>query len=656
MIYKKLLPASIAGAALLASASAFADISITVNSASGAVGGTVVVTYDYSALDADNVGGFQFDITYDPASLTPTDVSTCGNNIPASHSSSCTEPGGAGNGTIRTLIADLAFPIDEITPFNIAPMGQWTFQIDQPGTHTLTFTNASGSDLGGGTVAIGGTNGQITGSITGDAGYASTPPSGSPAINVGAALVGETADDSAADITVSEIGDQTLEITATPLTGANAGDFTVVTAPFTIADGGADVPVDLTCTPGARGARTAAVELTNNSINEPNPVYAISCAGLAPDVTTSTASLTLNGLTTDPADPSDTVTVSNAGDPFSAPADVTPTLGGANPGTFTVTPAGATTIATGGNQVYTVSCDRTTAGNFSATIDFDSTDANGGNADTDSVTVTCEILDEFPTYTSDPVVGSTLAFGTVTNGTPSTPIPIDVYNTGNGSGTASELTIGPANITGGDAAAFAVTINNTGPYPVVGAPDGGADIEVTCTPPAAAGALSATLEVTNNDTASPVTYPLTCSGQTDAVFGSNPADGGTLNLGVVPPATITPPGDLVFSNAGSVDSYDVACTVTDPDGVFTFTPDPIDFTVAADGSASASFQCSPTAPGIFQADVACTITGADVTEANYFVTCQGQPLVIPTLDRWGLLLMALALLALGGLAGRRMMA
>ncbi|NKI34118.1 choice-of-anchor D domain-containing protein [Wenzhouxiangella sp. XN79A] len=656
MLYKKLLPASIAGAALLASASAFADISITVGSASGAVGGNVVVTYDYSALDADDVAGYQFDITYDPAALTPVDVSTCGNNIPATHSATCTEPGGAGSGIIRSLIADLAFPIDEITPFNIAPIGQWEFQINQPGTHTLTFTNASGSDLTGAPVAITGSDGQITGSITGNAGYASTPSSGGPAINIGAALVGELADASAADITVSEIGDQTLEVTAFPLTGANPGDFTVVTAPFTIADGGADVPVDLTCTPTARGARIAAVEVTNNSINEPAPLYQVSCSGLTPDVTTSTASITLNGLTTDAADPSDTVTVSNAGDAFSAPADVTPTLGGANPGTFTVTPAGTTTIATGGNQVYTVSCDRTTAGNFSATIDFDSTDANGGNADTDSVTVTCEILDEFPTYTSDPAVGATLAFGTVTNGVTSPPIAIDVYNTGNGSGTASELTIGPANITGPDAGAFAVTINNTGPYPVVGSPDGGADIEVTCTPPAAAGALTATLEVTNNDTAAPVTYPLTCSGQTDAVFGSSPADGGTLNLGVVPPATTTPAGDLVFSNAGAVDSYDVSCSVTDPDGVFTFTPDPISFTVGAGASEAASFQCTPTAPGLFQAEVACEIVGADVAAANFFVTCQGQPLVIPTMNRWGLLLMALVLLALGGLAGRRMMA
>ena len=70
MNLKKLLPAAIAGAGLLASASAFADVTITMNSASGAVGSQVDVTYDYAALDADDVGGFQFDMVYNPAELT----------------------------------------------------------------------------------------------------------------------------------------------------------------------------------------------------------------------------------------------------------------------------------------------------------------------------------------------------------------------------------------------------------------------------------------------------------------------------------------------------------------------------------------------------------------------------------------------------------
>ena len=191
MYFKKLLPASIAGAALLASAGAFADIDITVNGASGGVGSTVVITYDYSALDADDVGGFQFDIDYDPASLTPTDISNCGNNRPASHNASCTEPNGPGNGKIRTLIADFTAPTDEITPFNIPSFGQFTFQIDQPGTHTLTFNGAVGSDTAGGNVNMTGTDATITGSITGAAGYSSTPASGAT-IDLGPTPVGST--------------------------------------------------------------------------------------------------------------------------------------------------------------------------------------------------------------------------------------------------------------------------------------------------------------------------------------------------------------------------------------------------------------------------------------------------------------------------------
>jgi hypothetical protein len=366
----------------------------------------------------------------------------------------------------------------------------------------------------------------------------------------------------------------------------------------------------------------------------------------------------LNGLTTDPADPTGTITVTNPSGNSSAEASVTAVMDGTSDAEITVAPAGAQALAVDGSVDFTVSCDRTGAGNFSGTVNIDWTDVNGGNAGSDTVAVTCEILDEFPTYVSVPAAGTPVNFGVVANGTTEGPVQVDVWNDGNGTGPASELVITSATITGPDAAAYTVTSVNTNPIPVSGGPDGNFDVEFTCTPPPGSDGvtLNATLEIVHNDAPnSPATHALTCTGATDAVFGSTPGDGGTLNLGTVPPATITPPGDIVFSNTGAVDSYGVECTVTDTDGVFSFTPDPIALTIPAGGSDSASFQCSPPAPGIFQATVDCSINGADVVSSSYTLTCQGQPLVIPTLDRWGLLLMALAVLALGGFAGRRMM-
>jgi hypothetical protein len=250
-------------------------VDITIGSAMGAVGGSVMVTFDYSAMDADDTAGFQFDIMYDDTALTATDFSMCGANAPASSNLiSCTNPSA---GVLRVLIGDIAPPVEEIMPLSIPMFGNFTFMINQPGTHALTFTNASASDIAGGGVTINGMDGSISGAITGASGFASTPTPGST-IDLGSVDVGAAS--GAMNITVSEIGDMTLDVTALPITGMNMGNFATATAPFMIADGGADVMVDVTCSPVARGALTATLELTNNSVNDPNPQYTLNCAGL----------------------------------------------------------------------------------------------------------------------------------------------------------------------------------------------------------------------------------------------------------------------------------------------------------------------------------------------------------------------------------------
>ncbi len=650
MYFKKLLPASIAGAALLASAGAFADIDITVNSASGSVGSTVVITYDYSALDADDVGGFQFDITYDPSSLTPTDVSQCGNNAPATHNASCTEPGGAGNGTVRTLIADFTPPTDEISPFNIAPFGQFTFQIDQPGTHTLTFTNPVGSDTAGGNVNMTGNNATITGSITGAAGYSSTPASGAT-IDLGPTPVGTTIGGIGA-VTVSEIGDEQLDVTAFP---SSNGDIVVTTAPFSIADGGASVGVDIECTPSSRGNITGNVEFTNNSVNQPAANYDVQCQGESPNVAVSTTTINLTGVIGG-TNPSGSFDITNADDGFTnAATNAALADGGASTPDITITDGlNDATIQVDETDSVTVECDASTSGMSSEniTLTFDDPNEAGGTG-TRTVTVNCDIANAVPSFAGTPASPGPLNFGTVTNGTTSAPIGIDVANDGVGPSPASDLLLSSVTVSDPQ---FAAVINDPGPFQV-GDPATADAVEVTCTPDAGTtGSFTGTLTINHNGDDDPTTYNLECAGQTDATFSSTPPDGGNLNLGIVPPVTMTPPGDITFSNGGSADSYDVDCTVTDPDGVFTFSPDPISFTVAPGGSQSATFQCTPAAPQIYQADVACTITGADQASASYTVTCAGQPLVVPTMNRWGLILMALVLLALGGFAGRRMMA
>jgi hypothetical protein len=650
MNLKKILPAAIVGVSLLASANALADISINVNGASGGVGSTVVITYDYTALDADDVGGFQFDLLYDPSVLTPTDITTCGNNAPATHVASCTEPGGAGSGTVRTLIADFIPPTNEINPFNIALIGQITFQIDQPGTHTLTFSNGVGSDTVGGNVPITGNNASITGAIVGDAGYSSAPAPGAT-LALGNAEVGSVSTNSPQSITVSEIGDQQLDVTAIAFTGANASAFSSPTAPFSIADGGADVDVDINCTPDARGNLTATVELTNNSVNSPNPQYSLTCAGFSPNVQVPAGPIALAALTVDPA-PTGNINVTNPQDGFTSAAANVTAAAGAGDTQITVTTGGPTTIAPNASFNFVVSCDNTAAGSWSRTINITWDNPLAGGPTSDSIVVNCEITDAIPSFTSAPAAPGPLAFGTVTNGTTSAPIGINVGNDGVGPAPDSDLTI--TSVVSSDPQ-FGINVISTGPFPV-GAPAGGDDIEVTCSPTAAS-PIAGTITVTHNGDDSPTVFNATCDGESDAVFSSTPAPGGILNLGVVPPSITTPEGFIDFSNGGAVDSLQVDCSVSDPAGVFTFNPDPISFSIAAGATESAGFQCTPPTPDSFSAAVSCTIGGAaGPIQADYTVICQGQPLVVPTMNRWGLVIMSLMLLLVAGVAGRRMMA
>lgn len=659
MNLNKLFPAVIAGAGFLASASAIADISITLNSASGSVASEVDVTYDYAALDADDVGGFQFDLLYDPAELTPTDLTRCFDNAPATHQTgSCTEPNGADNGVVRVVVADLAFPVDEITPFNIANMGAIGFTIDQVGTHNVTFSNASGSDTAGQTVPITGTDATVTGNITGAAGYASTPAPGS-LIGLGTAVVGDDSDNSPFNITVSETGDQTLDVTALTFSGTNASAFSTTTAPFMIVDGGADVDVDVTCTPDDRGDLTGVLELTNNSVNEPNPQYSLTCTGTSPNV--AAVPLTVNiGGTVGGANPTGFFDITNVQDGFTSDALNAVLSEGMTPEISIIDGLTDATISAGETDQVVLECDATNFGVFSETITLQYDDPLAmGQID---VTVNCDIANAFPVYESVPMPGSTLDFMAIDNGDVSDPLGVDVGNSGAVGG--ADLNVTAASISGADFAQFDLTF---APFTISAgdAPDGVDDITVTCSPDAI-GTFSASLVVNTDDPAEPMggfVYPLACEGASTAELVVTPASArdGTLNLGTVAPG-ISTSGSLTLSNAGT-DPLEVSCTLSNINGgIIVFDPVPM-FPVTLPPASTLSFTGTPPDTSSYSELLECFATepsgpvrGMGAPTFTTTVTVSGRPLVIPTMSRWGLVLMSMVLLLVAGFAGRRMLA
>lgn len=645
---KKYFAALIAGG-LLTAGVANAQITITVGDEAGAVGGTVTVMYDYSAMDVDDVGGFQFDLTYDPMALTPTDVSTCGNNAPATHTPSCTEPGGAGMGTIRTLIADFAPPTAEIMPLAITPFGEFTFMINQSGVHTLTFTNATGADVNAANVAIMGNDAAITGTIVGAAGYASTPAPGA-SIDFGGVVVGLT-NSMAAAINVAETGDQQLDVMAPAFTTGT--DFASATAAFSIVDGGPAVDVEVSCTPTTRGALADAVSLNNNSVNAPMPSYDLACSGLSPNVMVAPTTITLNGVI-GLADPSDSFTVSNPQDGFSSAAQNAMLASAPDAAEITIDDGlDDATIAVDETDTVTVSCSTAAAGVFTETITVTWDDPVGPG--TQDVVVNCTIINEIPEYESVPAEGSTLDFGAVLSGVQSAPLGIDIGNSDTDVVPNGTLTITGASIAGPDAGVFTLTNDPTGDnFPADTAPDGTADAEVTCTPSDTFSTFTATLTITSNDPDSPHAYPLTCMGDSDAAFDSNPVSGSTIDFGFLLPG-MSADETITFSNTGSVEDLSAdSCTLTaDPE--FSLVSPVFPANIPAGGSLDVVLNCTAGAPGLFTGSLSCDIQdsqGVTVASPTFDLRCTGAAVEVPTLSRFGLIALVMTLMMGGFIAFR----
>ncbi len=651
---KKFLAALIAGG-ILTAGNAFAQIAITVDSAAGAVGGSITIMYDYSAMDADDVGGFQFDLTYDPVALTPTDITMCGNNAPATHVAACTEPGGAGNGTVRTLIADFVPPTAEIAPFAIADFGEFTFMINQAGVHALTFTNAVGADINAANVAIGGNNATITGNIVGAAGYASVP---APSSNVdfGAVVVGQTNSIDPA-ITVSETGDMQLDVmTPAFTTGTN---FASTTAAFSIVDGGPAVDVELSCTPTARGALADLVNLDNNSINDATPQYDLTCDGLSPNVVVAPLVINLNGII-GMVNPTGMFNVSNAQDGFTSDA-LNASLAESGTAEISITD-GLTdgTISVDETDAVTVDCSTAAPGMFSETItvQWDEPNAGGGvTPTTQDVTVNCTIINEIAEYESVPAEGSTLDFGAVLNGTISAALGIDIGNSNTDAVPNGILSITGASIAGPDAGVFTLATDPTGLMIAndVG-PDGTDDAEVTCSPTDGFSTFTATLTITSNDPDTPHTYPLTCDGDSDEGFDSDPAPGSTLDLGFLLPGMDTD-GTISMFNTGTTDPINVDCSLSgDPELTLVSPVFPVDIQPGA--SIDTVINCAVPSPGLFSATLSCTVLGVlgtggpPIATPSYDVRCTGAAVEVPTLSRFGLIALVMTLMLGGFIAFR----
>jgi len=626
-------------------------------------GATAQVTLDF---DTDGTQtSVTADLQYDSTVLAP-QVSGAQNTVDGCLASlppaigglftSCRRTSGAGvnPGNIRIILTSA----DATSPMPNAPaFGTITFDVDAnaaPNTYPLDLTSV---DTTPGTAAdLTAVDGSVTVDITGVSFYASNPDVGTT-IDFGSAVVG-TATSPDETITVNNLSTDT----DFDIQGA-AGNFAVGSGSYSITSPGfaatvaasSSVDVNVNCTPGERGINTGTFTITSNADNITSAAYPTTCTGLAPDVQVSSTSISLNGVVGGTA-PTGSINVLNPSGNFTSDANnaVVNTTTDAPEISATADVLADSTISVDEVDSLGYQCSTATAGTFTEEFQIDYDDPiSGGTASTATVTVTCQIVDTAPIYNSDPAPGALLSLSAAA-GNQSAPAGLDINNA-NTNPAGDDLTISSA--TASDPV-FSVTVINSSFAPNVG-PDGNDDIEVTCTP-AGVGTTGGTLTVLTNDPSEPgggFTYPLSCAGTGDALT-TTPDNGGTLNLGAVPPGTTTGEGLISFTNNQIDGDITVNCSVTDTAGVFLVTPaSPFDFTIPAGGTESAAFQCTPTDVSSFTADVSCTLpVRGEVAGLNFTVACAGRPLVIPTMSRWGLVVMSLVLLLVAGVAGRRMLA
>ena len=397
-----------------------------------------------------------------------------------------------------------------------------TFRPTATGARSATVTITDNATPSPQTAALTGTGGVPTATIS---------PS---SVNFGNEIVGTTS--VVQNITVTNSGNATLNLTCIVITGTNSGDFAQNNNCGTSVAVGGRCTVSVTFKPTATGTRTAAISFTDNAPGGTQTAN-LNGVGLAPTAVPSPTSLTFGNQNTGTTSAAQNITLSNTGT-----ANLTLTsiaITGTNAGDFVQNNTCGTTIATGGRCTISVSFKPTGSGTRSAAVTITDNALNSPQ----SVPLTGAGL--------APVVSLTptsLTFASQSAGTSSAAQTITLANTGTGT-----LTLTTIAITGTNTGDFAQT-NNCGTSVAVGAH---CSINVTFKP-TTAGTRSASVSLTDNAPGSPQTAALTGTGLAPIATLSPTS----VAFGVVPMGTTSSGSIVTLTNTGTATLNITGITIT----------------------------------------------------------------------------------------------
>jgi hypothetical protein len=297
---------------------------------------------------------------------------------------------------------------------------------------------------------------------------------------------------------VTNSGNATLTITSVTLTGANASDFALTNSCGSSLAAGAECLVSFTFTPSAPGTRTASLNIADNAAGSPQTVTLTGTGtGTGPAASVSPTSLTFASQAVGATSAAQTLTLSNTGNAALSITSVAVT--GTNASDFAQTNTCGSSVAAGANCTISVTFTPAATGTFTAAVTL--TDNAAGSPQTVSLSGTVGSV-------AANISPSSLTFGDESVDMTSSPQTVTVDNTG-----SAALSITSIAFTGADPADF-TAVDTCSPSVAAGG---------TCTiaisfMPAASGAVTAALTITDSATGSPQSVALTGTGTHDVIL------------------------------------------------------------------------------------------------------------------------------------------
>jgi hypothetical protein len=416
-------------------------------------------------------------------------------------------------------------------------------------------------------------------------------------VTVGAGSIDST-------ITVSNTGDADLTLSCA-LSGANAGSFTIGQCPEPIAPA-TEMDVKFSCTPISGGTLVASLDFTTNDIDETLVSFTLNCNGLGPEFVSAppaAAVFDFDVVEIDSISPELTLQIDNIG---TANLNLNCALGPDDPGSFSVSPCPAS-LGPGGNVILDLSCQPTTLGNLSASLDLTTNDFDEGSV---SYSLVCDsVAPPAPEFESVPAPDSVFDFEDVDVGATSDMAELQVSNLG-----GADMTVS-CDISGDDADQFSLV-----QCPNTVASQENITVSFSCDP-TSFGSKSASLDLTTNDAdETDVSYGLLCNGLAPE-FESSPPGGAVIDFGDVVVGADGIYFQLDVDNLGTA-GLTLACVLSGAD-TDAFDVNQCPPSVDPQSSVEITLICEPPDIGEKAASLDLTTNDEDEGSVSYDLACRG---------------------------------